>query len=46
MMCVASGKERTIDEYSRILEQAGWKYVQTFNPSSGLISVIEGSKPR
>ena len=46
MMCVASGKERTIDEYSRILEQAGWKYVQTLNPSSGLISVIEGSKPR
>ena len=46
MMCVASGKERTIDEYTRILEQAGWNYVQTLNPSSGLISVIEGSKPR
>ncbi|MGB7676507.1 MAG: methyltransferase [Nitrososphaeraceae archaeon] len=46
MMCVATGKERTVDEYSRILEQAGWKYVKTMNPSSGLISVIEGSKPR
>lgn len=46
MMCVATGKERTVDEYSKILEQAGWKYVKTLNPSSGLISVIEGSKPR
>ena len=46
MMCVASGKERTVDEYSRILEHAGWKYIQTLNPSSGIISVIEGSKPR
>ena len=46
MMCVATGKERTVDEYSRRLEQAGWNYVQTLNPSSGLISVIEGSKPR
>jgi hypothetical protein len=45
MMCVASGKERTVDEYSRILEHAGWKYIQTLNPSSGIISVIEGSKP-
>ena len=45
MMCVAIGKERTVDEYSRILEEAGWKYVKTMNSSSGLISVIEGSKP-
>ena len=45
MMCIATGKERTVDEYSRILEEAGWKYVKTMNPRSGLISVIEGSKP-
>jgi hypothetical protein len=46
MMCVASGKERTVDEYSTLLEQSGWKYVQTLHPhqQSGLIAVIEGSK--
>jgi hypothetical protein len=29
MMCVASGKERTLDEYSNLLRQSGWKYIQT-----------------
>lgn len=46
MMCVASGRERTVEEYSSLLEQAGWKYVQTLHPSSGLISVIEASKSK
>jgi O-methyltransferase/methyltransferase family protein len=46
MMCVASGKERTIDEYSSLLRQSGWKYIQTLHPyqQSGLIKIIEGSK--
>ena len=46
MMCVASGKERTVSEYSSLLQQSGWKYVQTLHPhqQSGLIEVIEGSK--
>jgi len=46
MMCVASGRERTINEYSSLLQQAGWKYVQTLHPhqQSGLIVIIEGSK--
>jgi hypothetical protein len=46
MMCAASGKERTTDEYSTLLQQAGWKYIQTLHPhqQSGLIEVIEGSK--
>lgn len=43
-MCVASGRERTVDEYSALLERAGWKYIKTLHPSSGLISVIEGGK--
>ena len=45
MMCVASGKERTIDEYSTLLKQSGWKYVQTLHPHnrSG-VEVIEGNK--
>ena len=47
MMCAASGRERTVDEYSSLLEGSGWKYVQTLHPhkQSGLIEVIEGSKP-
>jgi hypothetical protein len=46
MMCAASGRERTIDQFSALFERAGWKYVQTLHPSSGLISVIEGKKSR
>ena len=47
MMCVSSGKERTVDEYSSLLEQSGWKYVQTHHPhqQTALIEVIEGIKP-
>ena len=46
MMCAASGKERTVDEYSSLLEQSGWKYVQTHHPrqQTGLIEVIEATK--
>jgi hypothetical protein len=46
MMCAASGKERTVDEYSALLKQSGWKYVKTLHPykQSGLMEVIEGSK--
>jgi O-methyltransferase domain len=47
MMCAASGRERTVNEYSSLLEGSGCKYVQTLHPhqQSGLIEVIEGSKP-
>ena len=44
MMCWGSGRERTVMEYSTLLEQSGWEYVQTFYPKSGLIGVIEGTK--
>ena len=46
MMCVASGKERSIDEYSSLLEQSGWKYIHTHHPNqqNRLIQVIEGTK--
>jgi ubiquinone/menaquinone biosynthesis C-methylase UbiE/predicted transcriptional regulator len=46
MMCVASGKERTVDEYSSLLQQSDWEYVQTLHPhqQSGLIDVIEARK--
>jgi hypothetical protein len=46
-MCVASGRERTVDEYSTLLDRSGWKYVQTLHPHNhqhGLMEVIESSK--
>jgi hypothetical protein len=44
MISVASGKERSIDEYAGLLEKSGWKYVQTHHPNqqNELIQVIEG----
>jgi O-methyltransferase domain/Dimerisation domain len=45
MMCVSSGKERSVDEYSTLLRRSGWKYVQILHPhQGGLIEVIEGNK--
>jgi predicted transcriptional regulator len=44
MMCATSGMERTIEEYQSILNQSGWKYVQTHYPRSKTIGVIEGAK--
>jgi hypothetical protein len=44
MMCWGTGKERTAKEYSKLLEQSGWQYVQTHYPQSGLIGVIEGKR--
>lgn len=44
MMCWGTGRERTVEEYSSILEQSGWKFSQTFYPSSGIIGIIEGIK--
>ena len=41
-----SGGERTLKDYSTLLEQSGWEYVQTFYPQSGLIGVIEGAKAK
>jgi hypothetical protein len=44
MMCIASGRERTIEEYATLLERAGWKHASTFHPRSGLMGVIEAKK--
>jgi hypothetical protein len=46
MMCVASGKERTADEFSTLLQRSGWKYSQILHPrdESGLVQVIEAKK--
>ena len=44
MMCAASGKERTAEEYAELLKRAGWKHANTFPSRSGLMGVVEGNK--
>ena len=44
MMCATSGRERTIEEYESILNQSGWRYIQTHYPNSSMIGIIEGAK--
>ena len=44
MLCALSGKERTEEEYSSLLQNSGFSYVQTYYPPSRSIGVIEGVK--
>jgi ubiquinone/menaquinone biosynthesis C-methylase UbiE len=46
MMCVSSGKERTADEFTTLLQRSGWKYSQILHPrdETGLVQVIEAKK--
>ena len=44
MMCVATGKERTIDEYNQLLKSAGWKHSNTLHSRSGSMGVVVGIK--
>ena len=46
MMCWEPGRERTVEEYSALLQQSGWRYVQTFYPKNGLIGIVEGVKSK
>jgi len=44
MMIAVTGRERTIAEYAGLLQGAGWKYLQTWYPSSRMLGVVEGVK--
>jgi hypothetical protein len=44
MMCWGTGRERTPAEYAALLDQAEWKYRQTWYPPSGMMGVVEGAK--
>jgi hypothetical protein len=46
MMCWGSGMERTVEEYSALMEQSGWDCVQTLYPKNGLIGIMEGTKSK
>jgi len=44
MIMVSSGRERTLEEYTGLLEGAGWTYRQTCYPASKMLGVVEGVK--
>jgi len=44
MIMVSSGRERTLEEYTGLLEGAGWTYRQTWYPASEMLGVVEGVK--
>jgi hypothetical protein len=43
MMCWGTGRERTENEYKRLLEAAGWKYSRCYYPDNHLMGVLVGS---
>lgn len=44
MMCATSGEERTEGEYAELFDEAGWKHVRTWYPTSKLMGVVEAMK--
>jgi hypothetical protein len=44
MLIMLTGRERTIEEYTELLEGAGWTYRQTWYPASKMLGVMEGVK--
>ncbi len=42
MMCWGTGRERSEQEYAGLLQEAGWNYVTSWFPQSGVIGIIEG----
>jgi O-methyltransferase domain/Dimerisation domain len=44
MLIMLTGRERTLEEYTALLEEAGWQYRQTWYPASKMLGVVEGVK--
>src|SRR5262249_17870297 len=44
MLMRLTGRERTLEEYTRLLADAGWRYRQTWYPASQRLGVVEGVK--
>jgi hypothetical protein len=44
MMVWGNGRERTVEEYGELLKEAGWRYRQTWYPTSKMIGVVEAVK--
>jgi O-methyltransferase domain/Dimerisation domain len=44
MLIMVTGRERTVEEYTALLEGAGWTYRQTWYPASKMLGVVESVK--
>ena len=44
MLILLTGRERTLEEYTRLLAGAGWTYRQTWYPASKQLGVVEAVK--
>lgn len=44
MMVQTGGRERTEEEYARLFEQTGWRFVETWVPEEGPLTVLEAVK--
>ena len=44
MLIWGTGRERTAEEYAGVLREAGWKYLKTWSPASGMLGVVEAVK--
>jgi hypothetical protein len=42
MMCWGAGRERTEDEYARLLQAAGWTHLGSWYPRERTIGIVEG----
>ena len=42
MMCWGTGRERTSDEYAKLIEDSGWKYLGTSYSQAGNMGVVAG----
>ena len=44
MLILLTGRERTLEEYTRLLAGAGWTYRQVWYPASQQLGVVEAVK--
>jgi len=44
MMCVATGRERTAEEYADLSKKAGWSNIKTLYSRSGKMGIVQASK--
>jgi ubiquinone/menaquinone biosynthesis C-methylase UbiE len=44
MLVQVGGRERTRTEYASLFERTGWELVDTWNPETGSVSVLEAAK--
>jgi hypothetical protein len=44
MLIMLTGRERTLEEYTKLLEEARWQYHQRWYPAPKILGMVEGVK--